>query len=461
MGYNRAIPTTNNPGLRASIRDGMWYSVMAGAGETYLLPFALFLQATRFQVGVLAALPPLLGALAQAAGVWLMDRVASRRRLIVAGASLQTFAWLPIACLPFVMEPGRASVTMLIALVAYYYMAGNVVGPAWNSLIGDLVPASVRGTFFGQRNKLCGLSTFTAMACAGGLLHVCTQARVEAIGFLVLFMAALSARAFSVHWLRRYDDPPRLTSGDERFSFWQFLRRTPHSNFAKFVIFVATMNLSASFSGPYFAVYMLQALRLSYFQYTFISCALTLTQFLTMHYWGRFSDRFGNKRILSLCGWGVSFIPLLWLVSASPLYLVALQTYTGFVWAGFNLASASFMFDAVTPPKRGRCAAYQAIVTAAFVFVGSLAGGAVAERLPAVFDFGIWVWHPASNLLAIFVISSALRLIAVLCFLDWFREVREVEAITNRDLLFRVARLQPASGATFGLHEPPLDHEKT
>jgi MFS family permease len=225
-------------------------------------------------------------------------------------------------------------------------------------------------------------------------------------------------------------------------------------------VFVATMNLAAAFSGPYFAVYMLQALRLSYFEYTLISCAMTLTQFLTMLYWGRLADRVGNKRILSFCGWGVSIIPVLWLVSAQPLYLVLLQIYTGFVWAGFNLASASFMFDAVTPPKRGRCAAYQAIVTAVFVFAGALAGGAVAERLPAVFDFGFWAWHPASNLLAIFVVSSALRLIAVLCFLDWFREVREVEAITNRDLLFRIVRLQPAMGATFGLHEPPAEKRK-
>ena len=48
-----------NHALRHSIKDGVAYSVMAGAGETYFSAFALFYKATTTQIGLLASLPPL------------------------------------------------------------------------------------------------------------------------------------------------------------------------------------------------------------------------------------------------------------------------------------------------------------------------------------------------------------------------------------------------------------------
>jgi len=40
-----------DPSLRASMRDGVSHAVMLGAGETYLGPFGIFLQASTLQVG--------------------------------------------------------------------------------------------------------------------------------------------------------------------------------------------------------------------------------------------------------------------------------------------------------------------------------------------------------------------------------------------------------------------------
>ena len=51
--------------LRHSIYDGMAYSVMTRATESYVSAFALWLRATTAQVGLLATLPPLLASFAQ------------------------------------------------------------------------------------------------------------------------------------------------------------------------------------------------------------------------------------------------------------------------------------------------------------------------------------------------------------------------------------------------------------
>jgi len=437
--------------LKAAIRDGVSYSVMLGAGETYLGPFGIFLRATTLQVGLLATLPQLFAAIVQLVSAQAMPRFRSRRAVIIAGALAQALLWAPIALLPFVFGSGLFPVFLLIGLVTLYRVANGVTVPVWSSLIGDLVPPAIRGRYFGRRNSLSGMFTFFSMLLAGVVLDVFQKGSLLTAGYLVIFALAMAARLDSARWLSRYEDPVFHIDPEESFTFRQFLRRSPHSNFAKFVFYFGAVNLGVAFSAPYFALYMLRDLQFSYVEFTAVTAMATVTQFLCVRYWGELSDRFGNKKILSVCGWGVAFVPMCWVVSHHIAYLFVIQIFSGLVWAGFNLASTNFIFDAVTPPKRGLCVAYHGLVTGMCVLLGSLAGGYVATRLPASYSIFSWTWHPISPLPAIFLLSGLMRLVAATVLLSKFREVRPVEPIRGSELIFRVSHIKPLAGATFSL----------
>jgi len=424
---------------------------MMGAGENYLGPFGIFLRATTLQVGLLATVPQLFGAVMQFAGARTMPRFRSRRTVVLTGVLTQTACWIPMAFLPFVFGSGTTPVILLIALVTLYRGANGVVVPVWNSLIGDLVPPAIRGRFFGNRNRLTGMSTFIALLLAGITLDLFERANMVRVGYLIIFIAAFFARLNSARWIAKYEDPKFRILPEEAFTFRQFLRRSPRSNFAKFVFFVGAINLGVSFSAPYFALYMLRDLRFSYVAFTVVTAIATISQFLTFRYWGELSDRFGNKKVLNLCGWGVAIAPLLCLISSHIGYIALIQIYSGFVWAGFNLASANFIFDAVTPPKRALCVAYQGLVNGVCLFVGSLAGGYVATQLPEYYHLGPWAWRPVSSLPVVFLLSGLLRFFASAVLLHRFKEVRPVEAIREPELIFRVSHLKPIAGATFNL----------
>jgi MFS family permease len=440
-----------DPSLRAAIKDGVSHAVMMGCGESYLGPFGIYLRATTLQVGLLATLPQLLGAVMQWVGALEMDRFRSRRKVILLGAATQAVTFIPMALLPFLFGSGSLPVLYLLAFMIVYQGANGSILPIWNSLIGDLVPANTRGRFFGHRNRLTGMSSFISLLLAGGILDLFDRAGKAEVGFLIIFSVAFLARLNSVRWLSKYEDPEFRITPDQVFTFRQFLRRSPYSNFAKFVFFVGAINFGVAFSAPYFALYMLRDLHFSYIEFTIVSGVATITQFLTFRYWGELSDRFGNKKILNICGWGVGLVPLLWLVSPHILYLVIIQIYSGFVWSGFGLASANFIFDAVTPPKRARCVAYQGLVNGFFVFLGSVAGGYAAGHLPQSYSLGFWVWQPAFILPVVFLISGLIRLLATGIFLRKFKEVRPVEPIRHRELIFRVSHIRPIAGATFSL----------
>jgi len=131
--------------LRYSVRDGVAWSVMFGAGESYLQAFAVFLKATTAQITLLAALPALLGSLSQLASGWIVGRAVQRKSLIFGGVLLQALTWLPIIALAFV--PTEHPVLWLIVWVALYYIGGQFAAPPWSSLISDLVPERRRGRF--------------------------------------------------------------------------------------------------------------------------------------------------------------------------------------------------------------------------------------------------------------------------------------------------------------------------
>jgi len=438
------------PSLRYSILDGLGGSISQGSGETYLSAFGIFLKAAPLQVGLLATLPPLIGALLQGFGVWLMERFLRRRQILVILAAILSLIWLPVALLPVVLGPGGKTVTILILLICLYFALAGFAAPIWNSLIGDLVPSNSRGRYFGFRSRKCGLAVFLAMILAGQVLHIFEKAGLAEFGFLLIFLMAAFGRVMSSYWLSKYDDPPLHVSAEDRFSFIDFLRRAPASNFAKFAFFIATINLAVNFAGPYFAVYMLRQLNFSYLQYTLIGASAVIAQFLTLQHWGYLCDRFGNKKILNVTAVGVALSPIMWLFSAQTWYLVLIQLYGGFVWAGFNLAVGNFLFDAVSPPKRARCAAYQAIINGIFVLCGALLGGWYASHVPAAsLAEKLWILPP-SVYFQLFLISGLMRLAAAAVFLPLFAEVRPVEAIHHPKLIFQILHLRPLSGATFG-----------
>ncbi|MBU0482059.1 MAG: MFS transporter [Proteobacteria bacterium] len=443
------VHTGKDNALKASMHDGISHAVMLGAGESYLGAFGIFLKATTLQIGLLAALPLVFEAIAQWISALTLDRFRSRRTVIFFWILFQAVLWLPMALLPFLFEQGTVAAVSLICLAILSHVATGCIHPVWSSLMGDLVPPGNRGRFFGNRNRFTGMSSFISLLIAGSVLHFFKRAEFAALGFLAVFIVAMLARLHSAFWIRRYEDPPYHVHPEDVFSFWQFLRRAPRSNFAKFTFFFAMVNFSVSFSSPYFALYMLRDLQFSYLEFTIVSGTATLFQFLTFRYWGEISDRFGNKKILNVCSWGIAIVPVCWLFSSNIFYICSIQIYGGMVWAGFNLAAANFIYDACSPPKRARCVAYRGVINSVFVLAGSMSGGFVAKQLPA--DFFIGPLHFAYPLLFIFFVSGILRLLSAAFFLKIFHEVREVEPIRSRELVFRITHIKPIAGATFNL----------
>jgi MFS family permease len=425
--------------LEYSIKDGTAFSVMTGFGEQYFSPLAIELGASNLWISILASFPLFVAALTQLFTSKAMKAFKSRRKMITTFVLLQAIVWIPLAIIPLIRP--QNSVEILILFVTLYFSCGQFVAPVWNSLMGDLVSEEARGRFFGKRNLITGASAFISLFVAGFFLGLYPSETVF-YGFFVIFSIAFIARLVSWYYLGKTEDPPSFHEHEGDFSFIGYLRKLSKTNYGRFALYFGFMNFAVYVAAPFFAVYMLRNLHLSYLEYTIITASAALATFIPMTYWGKLADRFGNKKILTFCGICMPTIPILWLFSDNILYLIVIQFYSGFVWAGFNLSTVNFVYDNVKPANRTKVFSYHNVLTGTSIFLGAVTGAVLAMELPVPNFF-------SSNLMLIFIISGVLRAAATLIFLPLIKEKRAVEKISDREFFLKYNGTGPMMGLTF------------
>lgn len=430
----RSRKTNVRESLRSSFKDGIFAAFMAGVTEYYTTPLALFLGATVQQVGLITALPNLLSSLSQFFAVRLIYWVGGRVKLLVRLVFSQASLILCIGILPWLGTGGR--VELLLVLLILAALCGGLAGPAWGSLMSDYIPSSKRGRYFGWRNRTVGAVTVGSLIGAGLLLNLFRE-RSYSAAFCILFGLAALARYASTYFITRMDEPPQRKDPASDFTFVMFVARFTQSNYLKFVVFTACLNFACYLAAPFFTVFMLRDLQLSYINYMALQVGSSLAALVALPLWGRHADLVGNVRVLRLSAFFAAIIPAFWLVSHHPVYLMLIQIWGGFSWSGVTLSATNFIYDAVTPQKRVRCIAYFNVINGVAIVLGSSLGGFLASRLPPLFGY---------RLLTLFALSCFCRVSFYVLLSRSFREVRAAREVSVQELFFSVVGVYPLVG---------------
>ena len=419
---------------KLSIKEGSAYSLMDGFGLRYITPYALALGANNSQISLLTSIPTLLGSVSQLFTSRVMEKY-SRKRLLIFSVFLQALMWLPMIAIGFFFFykglDSSVSSNLVILIYTILIIFGAFLSPAWNSLMKDIV-VEEKGKYFGKRNKILGFIALASMLIGGFVLDYFKQTKLF-IGFAIIFGAAFIGRAISAYLFTKHYEPELKLEKGYYFSFRQFLKKVPESNFGKFSVFVALIMFATAIASPFFSVYMLKDLNMSYITYTFIIISSSLSSFMFMPVWGKFADKYGNLRIIKITGFYIPLVPLIWLIS--PLisginqslllpYLFIMELLSGAMWAGFNLAVINFIYDAVTRQRVALCIAYYNVLGGVGIFFGATIGGFIASQNFVIFGL--------TPILFVFLLSGIARFAVYFAMISKIKEVREVEKFEEK-----------------------------
>ena len=396
-------------------------------GGARQIGFALLLGARDLQIGLLSALPSLAN-LSQLTASFLLERTGKRKPLAVLTATLSRLIWIGVICLPFGLFATLSDIRVwaMVAIVGLSSLFAAMSTTFALSLLGDLVPARLRGRYFGRRNMMIAAVGMSVPLL--GSLWIDAWKRwfspQDSRGFLLVFAVGLVCgfAALAVQWRM---PPMPFESSRGRPFFARLAMPLRDTNFRRFILFHLCWSGSVSLASPFFAVYMLKSLHLSYTAITALTSLTAFCNMLGMRFWGQMTDRFSAKPVSLLGGMVAASLPGLWLLTLVLPAWVALpvaHSLGGIGWSAFNLNLNTLLL--ALAPRQERSiylsvhAALTGLTTAAAPIVGGLLGKMLHEGT-------IPLPQGLNPYLCIFAVSCLLRWVSLLLFLR-VKEPREV-----------------------------------
>lgn len=435
-------------GIRMVVLDGVCSMAMATLlGGPFLTAFALALGATNYDIGVLAAIA-FFAQLMQVPGLYLVHAVRRRRAIAVVTATTARLLWLLIVLIPALFP--QAGVTFLLHWLLLSALIGAIPGPAWNSLVRDIVPPEALGRVFARR-MILGNAVALGLTLGGGIFvdwWSVTFPATALYAYSLIFLVAILIGLVGVGALRRLPEPAMTV--EEGLPLLELLRRPVRdANFRRLLVFIGTWSFAINMAIPFFAIYMLRQIGLSLALVTKLLVVSQLTHLLFLRIWGRLADRHSNTSVLkvsgpllllAILGWSFTTMPERYALTI-PL-LILIHVLSGMSLAGVVLASGNI---ALKLSPRGAAHAYVTafgLVGAATGAVAPLVGGALADffayRELAVSltwaeparQFSVYAWH-ARALDFVFLIAFVIGVYS----LTRLARVREDGEVAERAIL--------------------------
>jgi MFS family permease len=400
-------------GLRYVTKDGLFTEAMVAlTGGTFLVAMAMQMGASNFQIGILAALPTLCNAL-QLASIWLVHRYKNRRLISVICSTLARFPLLIIAILPFVFSTGT-SVNVLIFLLFFHYAFGSISGASWNSWMKDLVPQERLGNYFSYRARLTQLTNVVLSILIAFALDYINLHYPSYIGiaYPVMFLLGGIMGMLAVFMLTRTPEPEAVY---ENGNVLKMIRKPlMDKNFRKLMIFNSSWLFALNLATPFFSVYLMKSLDIELSKIIILNVIGQLSSILFVRIWGKYSDRFSNKTVISICAPVYIACLIGWSLVGKNSFtipaLVLIHIVSGMTTGGINLALTNIGLKLASREQAVVYIAARSMVNAFIPALAPLFGGILADYFE---------WH-------YFFITSAVLAIISLQFLKGVKEEGEL-----------------------------------
>ena len=405
-------PTELRRNLRRIYSDAIVFSLMVGAGETYLAAFVLALGMGEITSGLVASIPMLAGAVIQLVSPAAVRHLKSHRRWVVLCAIAQAASFLPLIAAAIA---GRIHVVALFAIAALYWGTGMATGPAWNTWAGTLVPKRIRAHYFARRSRAAHMAVLAGLMIGGIGLQIGASHGKLLIAFAILFAIAGICRFISAGLLAGQSEPEPPDQDHREVPWRVLLGRLRHGHDGRLLIYMLAAQAAVQISGPYFTPYMLNQLKLSYVQYLLLIATSYSARILVLPALGGFVRKAGARRVLWLAGLGILPLSALWLVSSSVVYLFFVQLVAGAVWAAYELATFLLLFETIDEEERTSVLTTFNLANAIATVGGSALGGFLLSMMGTdrAAYLSIFAISSGARVLTLFLLARAARVLPV------------------------------------------------
>ncbi|MGC8890889.1 MAG: MFS transporter [bacterium] len=375
--------------------------------------------------GIMLAMP-VLGGTVQIFASFVLEKSKRRKRLFLLSGFINRILWIFVAILPLLISNRIILFYLIVSVLIFSSIGGAFLNVTFMSWMGDLVPIDIRGRFFSHRSMLSTIVSFTSGLVIGKFLDTVPGV----LGFSIVFGIATLFGILDISCYLKVYDPPMKANTEVKENLSDIFKKVlTHHYFSKYLLFSVIWSFSLNIVVPYFNLYMIKYLRMSYFEIAlYAQLVSNLATVIFVRVWGRMIDRFGNKPVALICTTTVSFLPLLWCFTTPQRWLfliILIQFLAGLFWPGVDLTYNNFALSLSPDENRSM---YIAVLNLLVGVIGNamayITGGYFIENISPLISSLLenTIHFHLADYHYLFILSSILRFLSSRIFLPKIKE---------------------------------------
>lgn len=382
-------------------------------------PFTGFIRALGagdLVYGIIMAMP-VAGGIIQVFASYFIESTGKRRALFLIFGFIHRLLWIPIAIIPLIVPMDHKNIIIwaITILITISTSANSITAVSFWSWMGSLVPVEIKGRFFSRRTMISTITTIVVGLAVGKFLDLFQGFN----GFAIVFIAIALLGAVDILCFIWIKHPPMEVPKERPPFIKLFFEPFKDRNYVRLIIFVSTWMFGVNFAGPFFNVYMIEYLKMSYLNISIFTQVLSsLATIFFIQYWGKLADKYGNKPVSKLCSTIASILPILWIFATPQNYLILLimNFFAGLSWPGLDMANLNLSVWLAPEKNRSIYVAVYSLVTATVgIAAAYICGGAFMEYTKSAIDsmaIPFVAGQKLSSFHLLFITSGVIRLFA-------------------------------------------------
>jgi len=400
----------------------------------FLVGFAMALGADNFQLGILLAIP-LFANLVQLISAYILEMTGTKKWTTLISLFLGRFVWVIVVILALGFMKGTTPIIILgivLILTSFLTAVGNLSLLSW---MKDLIPLRRLARFLGKRN---------VYATVGGIIVYLAGAYLidrfkglTTYGYLFFF--AIIIGLIATVFLRNI---PEKKEKIKAIHPKKFLGRLSlpfkDKNFRPLLYFGLFWGLAVNVAGPFFMVFMLKDLGLSFFIVSIFLVIDTIFRVYGLNVWGNIADKFGAKPTLAITATIVSLTPF-WFIFINRqyyLFIPLILIISALSFSGVEIALSQILFKSASRKYDAYYFSAFSSLTGLISAIGPILGGFLSVSINGIPQLRLLI-----PLKWVFLISFILRASCV----PLIAKIVEPRAREVNDVLNRIKTLKFAS----------------
>ncbi len=345
------------------ILEGIVYTMVVNLYNPFIQLFAKRMGAQNIHIALLNAAPPLVAIFILIPFGILIERINRKKRTVLLLLLLNSLFYLAIAFVPSI--PHQAKVMAYVVLIGLMNWPGALYLTTWQSFFADHFKGSYANRVYSLRSKYGTFFGMLTVLVTGLVLTEIPKSDGERLFLYQIFYGVcfvftlLQLFLFSRVRIGDVRDPgePQTDAGNGsrrtvRFGRADIAEMIANKPFLVFCVCGFLFHLTWQMGWPLYFIYNADYARLNEFQFSLISVASCLAQFLSYSVWNRLIEKKGSRLVLVLGVSGLAVNPLCFVVQWSFPVILLINVFVGIFVAGFTLTLFCSLLETLPEGKK-------------------------------------------------------------------------------------------------------------